>query len=79
MEKDFIQLQRNGLGFRYFFNAGINPDTCVCDEEGIEVFDQDFNGGWHLIATIPTSKTINDIQEMTDDEFDDFIAQNGIF
>lgn len=79
MEKDFIELRRRGLGLRYFFNAGINPETLVCDEEGIEVYDQDFVGDYHLIATIPTDKTINDIRNMSNVEFDDFIAENGIF
>lgn len=79
MEKDFIQLVKGGYGFRYFFNAGINPDTCVCDEEGIDVFAADAQANWHHIASIPTSKTIQDLEDMTEDELDEFLTENGIF
>ena len=79
MSKNIVDYSRGGYGFRYYFNAGLNRETCVCDEEGIEVYDEDFSGGYHLIATIPTSNTIEDIKDMTDAEFDNFLAENGVF
>ena len=42
------------------------------------MFEQDSTGDWHLIATIPTSNTIQDIQDMTDIEFNNFLAENCI-
>ena len=36
-----MQEFRGGYGLRYFFNAGINKDTLVCDEEGTEFYDED--------------------------------------
>ena len=73
-----VEIIRDGYGFRYYFNAGLNRETCQVDEEGIEVFEQDSTGDWHLIATIPTSNTIQDIQDMTDIEFNNFLAENCI-
>lgn len=78
MSRHFIDYSRGGYGFRYYFNAGINRETGACDEEGIEVYDEDISGGYHLIATIPTSKTIQDVRDMTDAEFDNFLAENGV-
>ena len=79
MDNNFVELQKGGYGYRYYFNAGLDKVTGNCDEEGIEVYALDSMANWHLIATIPTSKTIQDIEDMTDGELDQFLTENGIF
>lgn len=70
--------QRGKYMFRYFFNAGLDKETLDCDLEGISVFEE-HNGDYHFLADIPTSKTISDIEDMTDDEINEFLTENGIF
>lgn len=77
MEKGFIELERGGYGFRYYFNAGLNKETCVCDEEGVDVYEKDTNGEFHYIASIPY-KSIDDIEDMTEGEFGELLAEYGI-
>ena len=32
-------MDREHLKFRYFFNAGLDRETCECDVEGTDVFE----------------------------------------
>ncbi len=74
MEMDLI---RDGYGFRYFFNAGLDKRTGQCDQEGSDVFEKDKNGGWHYIGTINNSLP-EDIEEMSDCEFHYCLEENFI-
>ena len=77
MEEDFIQYERNGYGFRYYFNAGIDKVTGNCDEEGVDVYEKDSKDEFHYIASLP-HKSIDDIADMTDDEFEEVLAEHGV-
>lgn len=76
-KKDFIQYERDRYGFRYYFNAGIDKVTGNCDEEGLDVFDKDTEGNFHYIASLPY-KSVDDIAYMTDDEFEEVLAEHGV-
>lgn len=78
-DNDLVEYERDGYGFRYYFNAGLNEETLVCDEEGIEAFEKDSNGDFHFIADIPCGYNVDNIRDMTDDEFNEFLTENGIF
>ena len=68
MDKNFIDYQRGGYGFRDFENAYAN---------GVEVYEIDDKGNPHLVAEV-ADKTVDDIEEMTETEFAYFLAENGV-
>ena len=74
MEMDLI---RDGYGFRYYFNAGLDKQTGECDAEGTDVFEQDKNGKWHYIGDIKGVYP-EEIKDMSDAEFEDCLAENYI-
>ena len=76
---DLVNYERDGYGFRHYFNAGVNEETLACDEEGIEVFEKDCNGDYHFLMDIPCNYCVDDIRDMTDDEFNEFLTENGVF
>ena len=69
---------RDGYAFRYFFNAGYDKVTGLCDAEGTDVFTLDENGGLHYVQSaygiLPA-----DIMDKTEEEFDNFLAEYAIF
>lgn len=76
MKKQKIEFDetRGGYGFRYFFNAGLNKKTLVCDEEGTDVFDEDtgeFVG--QIVGVSP-----DEIIELTEEDFEDLLIDNDI-
>ena len=75
---DFIQYERDGYGFRNFFNAGLDKMTGVCDGEGVDIYDIDDQGEAHFVAMV-YGVFVSDIYDMTDSEFDNFLAENGVF
>lgn len=78
MEEDFIQYKRNGYGFRYFFNAGIDRRAGICDGEGVDVYIIDEVGNYHFTQEV-YGKTIEDIKDMTDKEFEEFLVEYEVF
>ena len=64
---------RGGYEFDYFFNAGLDKRTLECDVEGVDVLE---NG--HYIGSI-NWKSEQDILDLTDQEFAEVLAENGIF
>jgi hypothetical protein len=64
---------RNGYEFKYFFNAGLDRRTLECDVEGVDVFEDG-----HYIGSIKW-KSEEDILDMTDEEFENILAENEIF
>lgn len=72
------QAIRDGLVFRYFFDAGLNKETMVVDGEGSDVYELDDYGGEHWIGNI-YGYTPSEILDFTDSEFDELLAERGIF
>ena len=66
-------MDREHLEFRYFFNAGIDRETCECDVEGTDVFE---DGHW--IGSIKW-KLPEEVSAMDDDELEQIFAENEIF
>ena len=77
-EDDFIQYKRNGYGFRYFFNAGLDKRTGICDGEGVDCYIIDEAGNYHFTQEV-YDVTLEDIENMTDKEFDEFLVEYEVF
>lgn len=73
-----MDYQREGYGFRSFFNAGTDKVTLETDTWGVDVYIIDSNGDAHFESEV-FNISIDDIKEMTDDEFNNFKIENGIF
>ena len=71
-----VQYIRDGYGFRNYFDADCD-DLCHRDDSGVEVFEEDSSGDWHLIGTV-SGTDIDDIKDMTDAEFNQMLAENYI-
>ena len=69
-------MDRDKFEFRYYFNAGINKATGMCDEEGSDVFDDNYV--LHYIGSLPYIYP-GDIADMTDEELEVAFDQNMIF
>ena len=61
------EITRGGYIFKDFFNAGLNKKTMVCDEEGVDVYDEDTNKYIDSISGVSTEEI-----EMMDEA--DFVA-----
>ena len=70
-------MDRERLEFRYFFNAGLDRTTGICDGEGSDVFERDDSGGLHYIGSL-YGYLPEDISEMSDDELEEAMATSGI-
>lgn len=65
---------RGGYSFKYFFNAGLNKKTGICDEEGVDVFDADTHEYLDSIGGVD----VEDIEEMSESEFNKMLTDNYI-
>lgn len=75
MEQFVFDAARGGYHLRYFFNAGLNRETLICDEEGTEFYDEvseEYIG--QVDGYLPS-----DLMEMSDEEFWEILAENGIY
>ena len=70
-------MDRNRLEFRYFFNAGLDKTTGICDGEGSDIFERDESGVLHYIGSL-YDYLPEEISEMSDDELEEAIATSGI-
>ena len=70
-------MDRERLEFRYFFNAGLDKTTGICDGEGSDVFERDDSGGLHYIGSL-YGYLPEDISEMSDGELEEAMAASGI-
>lgn len=66
-------MDRSKLTFRYFFNAGLDKTTGMCDIEGTDVYEDG-----HYVGSIYW-KLPNEIEEMEDDELEELFDENNIF
>jgi hypothetical protein len=78
MAKNFIELERDGYGFRYFFNAGFDKATGMCDAEGVEVYEIDAKGEPRYTGVV-FNKTIENVQDMNDNEFSRMIDKVSVY
>ena len=72
MELRELDAERDGYVLRYFFNAGLDRKTLMCDAEGTEVYEDEKH-----IGTI-YNVTPRELCEMTEDEFYVTFAENGV-
>lgn len=63
-----VDYKRGGYGFTEFENPF---------GKGVEVYEIDKNGTPHLIAEV-AGKGVDEIEDMTENEFGYFLAENGI-
>ena len=71
-------MNRDRLEFKYFFNAGLDKTTGICDGEGSDVYERDDFGGLHYIGSL-YGYLPEEISEMTDAELDEAMVTSGIF
>jgi hypothetical protein len=71
-------MNRDRLEFKYFFNAGLDKTTGICDGEGSDVYERDDSGGLHYIGSL-YNYLPEEISEMTDAELDEAMVTSGIF
>ena len=68
------EITRGGYIFKDYFNAGLNKKTGVCDEEGVDVFDEDTNEYIDNIVGVST----DEIELMDESEFIKLLEDNYI-
>ena len=71
-------MNRERLEFKYFFNAGLDRTTGICDGEGSDVYERDASGGLHYIGSL-YGYLPEEISGMTDSELDEAMVTSGIF
>lgn len=71
-------MNRDRLEFKYFFNAGLDKATGICDGEGSDVYERDDSGGLHYIGSL-YGYLPEEISGMTDSELDEAMVTSGIF
>ena len=67
-----FDVTRGGYGLRYFFNAGLNRQTGICDEEGTEFYDEETG---NYIGQVPNI-TPEEIEEMDEGDFSRLLDDN---
>lgn len=65
-------MDRSKLEFKYFFNAGYDRTTGLCDAEGTDVFEDG-----HYVGSI-NYKLPSELSEMDDSELEEIFVENGI-
>ena len=71
-------MNRDKLEFKYFFNAGLDRTTGICDGEGSDVYERDDSGSLHYIGSL-YGYLPEEISGMTDSELDEAMVTSGIF
>ena len=71
-------MDRERLEFRYFFNAGLDRTTGICDAEGSDIFERDDSGALHYIGSL-YGYLPGEVSEMTDEELEQAMYACGIF
>ena len=64
------KIKRDDLVFSYFFNAGLDRKTMLCDAEGSDVYEKGIYIG-SIYGITPT-----EISEMEDDEVERLLDEN---
>ena len=69
-----FETSRGGYKMKYYFNAGLNNETGVCDEEGTDVFYEDTDA---YIGNI-VGYTPSELEEMSESRFQEILEENYI-
>lgn len=69
-----MKITRGGYIFKDYFNAGLNKKTGVCDEEGVDVYDEDSNTYIGNIAGVSS----DEVEEMAESKFAELLEDNYI-
>lgn len=67
-----FDVTRGGYGIRDYFNAGLDKRTGICDEEGVEFYDED--SGQYIGNVVGVSSY--EIEEMDELEFARLLDDN---
>ena len=70
-------MDRKQFHFRYYFNAGLNRETCNVDEEGTDVFRMHEDGNSDYVGSIPWYLP-EELTEMDDTELDELFQEYEI-
>jgi hypothetical protein len=71
-------MDRERLEFKYFFNAGLDKVTGICDGEGSDIYEIDDSGSPHYIGSL-YGYLPGEVSEMSDGELEEVMAESGIF
>ena len=72
MSKIKFDATRGGYGLRYYFNAGLDKRTGICDEEGTTFYDEETGQPIGEVSGI----TPDEIEDRTEDEFSQLLDDN---
>lgn len=70
-------MDRERLEFRYFFNAGLDKGTGICDGEGSDIYERDDSGSLHYIGSL-YGYLPSEVSGMSDEELEEAMACSGI-
>lgn len=68
------EITRGGYIFKDYFNAGLDKKTGICDEEGVDVFDEDTHKFIDSIRWVST----DEIELMDESDFVKLLEDNYI-
>ena len=71
-------MNRDKLEFKYFFNAGLDRTTGICDGEGSDIYEIDDSDGAHYIGSL-YGYLPSEVSGMSDGELEEVMAESGIF
>lgn len=69
-------MDRKKLEFRYFFNAGLDKETGICDGEGCDIMKLDDEGNEEYVGSI-YGVLPGDISGMDDTALENLLAAYG--
>lgn len=72
--KEDMNAFRGGYGLRTYFNAGLNRETLILDEEGTDFYDADTLEYIGSVSWVSPAE----IEEMTEEEFYKLLEENNI-
>lgn len=72
MSKIKFDATRGGYGIRDYFNAGLDKRTGICDEEGVEFYDEE--SGQYIGNVVGVSSY--EVEEMDELEFARLLDDN---
>jgi hypothetical protein len=70
-------MDKKKLEFRYFFNAGLDKATGICDGEGTDIYERDDTGDLHYVGSL-YGYLPEEISGMTESELDEVMEAAGI-
>ena len=73
-------MDKEKLEFRYFFNAGLDKATGICDGEGTDIYERDDSDVFYEGHYVGSVKWVlpDELSEMEDDELEGLFVWNGI-